>query len=81
MGMLAFSACDVRKRLLNVLNKYKLPIQFDFSVNEIISSLRHDKKAKEDGVNVVFVNEIGSFEFRFLTFSELEILVKEAYSE
>lgn len=81
MGMLAFSACDVRKRLLNVLNKYKLPIQFDFSVNEIISSLRHDKKAKGDGVNVVFVNEIGSFEFRFLTFSELEILVKEAYSE
>ncbi len=81
MGMLAFSSDEIRKRLLNVLNKYKLPVKFDFSVNEIISSLRHDKKAKGDGVNVVFVNEIGSFEFRFLTFSELEILVKEAYSE
>ncbi len=81
MGMLAFSSVDVKKRLVNVLNKYKLPTKFDFPVDEIISSLRHDKKAKGDGINVVFVNEIGSFEFRFLTFNELEVLVKEAYSE
>lgn len=81
IGMLAFSSVDVKKRLVNVLNKYKLPTKFDFSVDEIISSLRHDKKAKGDGINVVFVNEIGSFEFRFLTFNELEALVKGAYSE
>ena len=47
----------------------------------MLSALRHDKKAKGDGVNVVFVNEIGSFEFKFLTFKELEILVKEAYQQ
>jgi 3-dehydroquinate synthetase len=52
---------------------------YDFSADEILSSLRHDKKAKGDGVNVVFVNEIGSFEFRYLTFNELEKTVKEAY--
>ena len=55
--------------------------RLDFSADEILSSLRHDKKAKGDGVNVVFVNEIGSFEFKFLTFKDLEILVKEAYSK
>lgn len=79
MGMLAFSSDCVRERLIKVLKKYGLPVRFDFSSDNILSALRHDKKAKADGVNVVFVNEIGSFEFRFLTFEELDILVKEAY--
>lgn len=79
MGMLAFSSDCVRERLVKVLKKYDLPVNFDFSADKILSALRHDKKAKADGVNVVFVNEIGSFEFRFLTFDELDKSVKEAY--
>ena len=79
MGMLAFSSHSVREKLINVLTKYNLPVKFDFPANEILSALRHDKKAKGDGVNVVFVNDIGSFEFKYLTFNELEKTVKEAY--
>ena len=79
MGMLAFSSDCVRERLVKVLKKYDLPVKLDFSADKILSALRHDKKAKADGVNVVFVNEIGSFEFRFLTFDELDKSVKEAY--
>lgn len=81
MGMLAFCSESVRERLVNVLTKYNLPIKFDFSTEDILSALRHDKKAEANGVNVVFVNEIGSFEFKFLTFDELEKLIKEAYSK
>ncbi len=79
MGMLAFSSESVREELLTVLKKYDLPVKFDFLPDEILSALRHDKKAKANGVNVVFVNDIGSFEFKFLTFDELDKLVKEAY--
>ncbi len=79
MGMLAFCSDSVRDRLINVLTKYNLPIRFDFSTDEILSALRHDKKAKGNGVNVVCVDEIGSFEFKYLTFEELEKTVKEAY--
>ena len=79
MGMLAFSSDCVRERLVKVLKKYDLPVKLDFSADKILSALRHDKKAKADGVNVVYVNEIGSFEFRFLTFDELDKSVKEAY--
>jgi 3-dehydroquinate synthase len=79
MGMLAFSSHSVREKLINVLTKYNLPVKFDFPADEILSALRHDKKAKGDGVNVVFVNEIGSFEFKYLKFNELEKTVKEAY--
>lgn len=81
MGMLAFCSESVRERLVKVLTKYNLPTEFNFSTNEILSALRHDKKAKGNGVNVVFVWEIGSFEFKFLTFPELDKAVKEAYSE
>ena len=81
MGMLAFCSASVRDRLIKVLTKYNLPIDFDFSVDEILSALRHDKKAKDNGVNVVFVSEIGSFEFKFLTFSELDKAVREAYAK
>ncbi len=79
LGMLAFSSEKVRERLVNVLTKYNLPVNLDFSSEEIFTALRHDKKAKADGVNIVFVNEIGSFEFRFLTFEELDNAIKEAY--
>ena len=79
MGMLAFSSHSVREKLINVLTKYNLPVKFEFHADEILSALRHDKKAKGDGVNVVFVNEIGSFEFKYLKFNELEKTVKEAY--
>ncbi len=79
LGMLAFSSDKVRERLIKVLSKYNLPVKLTFSPDKILSALRHDKKAKGNGVNVVFVNEIGSFDFRFLTFDELDNLVKGAY--
>lgn len=79
IGMLPFSSEDVRKRLFNVLRKYSLPVTASVSADELIKSLRHDKKADSNGVNTVFVNEIGKFDFKYLSFSELEKLVKEAF--
>lgn len=79
IGMLPFSSEDVRKRLFNVLRKYSLPVTASVSADELIKSLRHDKKADSNGVNTVFVNEIGEFDFKYLSYSELEKLVKEAF--
>lgn len=79
IGMKAFSSENVRKRLVCVLKKYNLPTDISFSSDELLSALRHDKKANGKGVNAVYVNEIGSFEFKFLTFSELDEVIREAY--
>lgn len=79
IGMLAFSSPEVRERLVKVLSKYNLPVDFNFSSDELLSALRHDKKADSTGVNAVLVNEIGSFEFKFIEFSELDTIIKEAY--
>ncbi len=79
IGMLPFSSEKIRVRLKAVLSKYNLPTDITFSSSELLSALRHDKKADSNGVNAVFVNEIGSFEFMFIQFNELDKIVKEAY--
>lgn len=79
IGMLAFSSPQVRARLTKVLKKYNLPVKFDFPSKELLGALRHDKKANADGVNAVFVDEIGDFRFEFVEFSKLDLIIREAY--
>lgn len=79
IGMMPFSSGEARERIKRVLSKYNLPTDISFSSDELLSSLRHDKKANSQGVNAVFVNEIGSFEFKFIEFSHLDDIIKEAY--
>lgn len=79
IGMLAFSSPAVRERIKNVLLKYSLPCEVSFSSDDLLTALRHDKKADSKGVNAVIVNEIGSFEFKFIEFNELDRIIKEAY--
>ena len=79
LGMIAFSSDKVKKRLISLLEKYNLPTKISFDSDELLKALRHDKKAESNGVNVVFVDDIGSFQFRFLRYNELEKKVKGAY--
>ena len=77
--MIAFSSDKVKKRLISLLEKYNLPTEISFDSDELLKALRHDKKAESNGVNVVFVDDIGSFQFGFLRYNELEEKVKGAY--
>ncbi len=79
LGMLAFSSPEVRDRLTNVLKKYGLPTELGSVGDTVLEALRHDKKSAGNGVNVVYVNEIGSFEFKFLEYNQLDEVVKGAY--
>ncbi len=79
LGMLAFSSPEVRDRLTNVLKKYGLPTELDSVGDTVLEALRHDKKSAGNGVNVVCVNEIGSFEFEFLEYNQLDDVLKGAY--
>lgn len=81
IGMQAFCSPSVRERILKVLEKYGLPTRIEFSFDEIFNALKHDKKSDGKGVNIVYVDEIGSFEFRHLGFDELGEIVKGAFAE
>lgn len=79
LGMLPFSSEDVKERLIKVLQKYSLPVTVNLSEEELLKALRHDKKADSKGVNTIFVNEIGSFEFKYLSYQELDEKIKGAF--
>ncbi|MCR5584801.1 MAG: 3-dehydroquinate synthase [Lachnospiraceae bacterium] len=71
IGMMLMCSEDVKKRLGNVLKKYSLPTECEYEVPALIDRMKHDKKANADGVSTVWVNGIGSFEFKNMTWSEL----------
>ena len=70
LGMLPFSSGEVRKRLENVLKKYGLPTEIKKS-DALISYISHDKKLTKDGIVTIFVDKIGSFEFRKMTAEQI----------
>lgn len=71
-GMLAVCSHTVGERLKNILKKNGLETEVKFDEKEIIGFMMHDKKMTSDGIAVVFVNEIGSFEFRKADKNQLE---------
>lgn len=71
LGMIPLSFGKARERIKAVLMKNKLPVKSDRENSELLKLLALDKKAQKDGVNVVLVKEIGSFEFKFMSFSDI----------
>ena len=64
LGMLRMCSDEVKQRLLNVYNKYSLPTVTDVPEEKITEAARHDKKTVGNKIDAVFVEKIGSFEFR-----------------
>jgi len=72
LGMLPLCSEAVRERLIAVLKKYGLPTETQYDKDEIMSYLIHDKKMSGDDITVVYVGEIGSFEFKKIKALELK---------
>lgn len=72
LGMLTACSKTVKDELIKVLNKFEIKTKLENKDIDVITYLKHDKKAKSDKVSCVFVEEIGSFKFVDLTFSELK---------
>lgn len=71
LGMIPFSSGEAQKRIVSLLIKNNLPVTSDRKNSELLKYLSLDKKAQKDGVNVVRVKKIGSFEFEFMSFSDI----------
>ncbi|MBQ8684353.1 MAG: 3-dehydroquinate synthase [Clostridia bacterium] len=77
IGMVSMCAPDVRRRLLPVLKRLGLPTELIGGADALLEACRHDKKATGETITVVYVHEIGKFNFKQITFGELETLIKE----
>ena len=75
-GMMLLSFGTARERIKNLLIKNNLPTKIEAAPEEVEKYFKLDKKAENSGVNAVIVKEIGSFEFKFLTFKELADILR-----
>ncbi|MBR0111964.1 MAG: 3-dehydroquinate synthase [Bacteroidales bacterium] len=78
IGMLPMAGAEARPRIRALLERYSLPVAADFGPDELMQYMIHDKKAGDGGITVVFVDRIGSFEFRTLDTELLRTLVSRA---
>ena len=72
IGMTYFSSLKVKNRIISFLKKFNLPYQDDFKVEDIMEKLKNDKKRNNDKVTICYVNEIGKYELRQMSFKEIE---------
>lgn len=79
LGMLPMCSEKVRERLIRVLRALGLPTEYCGDIDEAIALAAHDKKRTSDGVNVVLVPEVGSFEIRKVSIAEFGNMVREVY--
>ena len=75
-GMLYFCSSEARSLLQPVLEKYGLPTRDPFDPDTLLSYIIHDKKASGSGITCVFVEKIGSFEFRKLSPEQIRELIQ-----
>ena len=71
LGMIPFCSQKVRERLVPALLKLSLPTKCELPPERLRSALMRDKKAEGEEINVVFVPEVGKYEFLKMTVPEI----------
>ena len=71
LGMIPMCGEAIRPRVLKVLAKCGLPLTAPYDWEKIEAAAFHDKKAESGTVTVTLVNEVGRFEMKAMTCSEV----------
>ena len=71
LGMLCMCAPAVQARIQAVLARVGLPTTWSGDAEQILTAMRHDKKAAGEGVFAVLVPEIGQFTMEHIPFEVL----------
>ena len=77
LGMLPMCSPELEKRLLKVLSRLGLPTEYKGDVDRALSYVVHDKKSRGGTVEVIFVDEPGSFRIENLSVADYSKTVKE----
>lgn len=77
LGMLYCCGDEVKQRIKTALLRLNLPVECEINSDEIIDIMSHDKKKSGDSISLIWVNKIGSFEIKKISFNELkEVIIK-----
>ena len=63
------------KRLTDLLHRYGLPVRLEFDSNEVIDTLRMDKKREGDLIYFILLSELGHAYVEEIAIQELEALI------
>ena len=72
MGMMYFSSNEIKEKLSKLLKKYHIPAIIDLNYEDVVEYIKHDKKASDDLISIIYVDEIGKFEIRKIRIEELK---------
>ena len=72
MGMMYFSSKEIKEKILYLLKKYHLPTSVDLEYKDVFEYIKHDKKASNDEISIIYVNEVGKYEIRKEKIEELK---------
>ncbi len=77
LGMIPMCAPELRARLVAVLQSLGLPTKIEGNLETVLSLTSHDKKCEGEAVNVVFVDQIGSFRIEKMPLANWKQYVRE----
>ncbi len=79
LGMLPMCAPRVRARILPILSALGLPTECTLPKDAVLDAVMHDKKAEENGIGAVLVDEIGAFRLETLLREDFTARIRDAF--
>lgn len=76
LGMICMSDDNIKNELIEIYEKIGLPIKVSMNKQNVLSLIKHDKKSFGEDVDCVVVDDVGSFNFKKMTLSEIEDRLK-----
>ncbi|WP_085876127.1 3-dehydroquinate synthase [Peptoniphilus vaginalis] len=67
---------DFYKDLIDAFKNHNLPIFYDFDSDEILEVLKHDKKIKNNKINIIIPTKIGEVVSKRIDFDELREIIE-----
>ena len=67
---------DFYKDLIDAFKNHNLPITYDFDTDEILEVLKHDKKIKNNRINIIIPTKIGEVMSKKIDFDELREIIE-----
>ena len=71
LGMLYMTSSEVKKRLLKVLEKYKLPTKIENDSEELFKYISLDKKRSGNNLTIIYVEKLGTYEIRKILLEDI----------
>jgi 3-dehydroquinate synthase len=71
LGMLYMTNSEVKKRLLKVLEKYKLPTKIENDSEELFKYISLDKKRSGNNLTIIYVEKLGTYEIRKILLEDI----------